>query len=149
MTNPSTEPKGPGPRGRALFLFYWLPFIVYVGLIFSGSSVQGDLIPTLFPYMDKIAHLLEYSLLGLLLGRAIRATFTGWGAAVLIFATVGLGGVVGLFDEIYQARVPGRQSDPFDWLTDLTAIAVAMLLAQVVHIGPFRGDGASSGKQSR
>ena len=68
MTNPSRESKGPGPRGRALFLFYWLPVIVYLSLIFSGSSIHGDMIPTLFPYMDKIAHLLEYSLLGLLLG---------------------------------------------------------------------------------
>ena len=141
MTAPSPERKGPGPRGRALFLFYWLPVLAYTGLIFSASSIQGSRLPSLFPYMDKIAHLMEYSLFGLLLGRAIRSTFTRGSAFVVTIVTVAIGAGVGCLDEIYQSFVPGRQSDPLDWLTDLAAITAAVVLTQVVHIGPFHGRG--------
>ncbi len=149
MTAPSTESGGPGPRGWALFLRYWLPVLVYIALIFSGSSVKGADLPSLYPYMDKIAHLLEYSLLGLLLGRAVRATMAGWSTVILTFVTVGCGGMIGLVDELYQRSVPGRQSDPLDWLTDVTAIAAAILLAQVLHLRPLSGGGPSPKDSSR
>ena len=141
MTSPSLDRGGPGPRGRALFLRYWLPVLAYIGLIFSLSSIQGRWIPSLFPYMDKIAHLMEYSLFGLLLGRAIRFTLARGSAFVITVATVALGAAVGCLDEIYQGSVPGRQSDPLDWLTDLAAITAAVVLMQVVHVGPLGGRG--------
>ena len=105
------------------------------------SSIRGRDLPTLFPYMDKIAHLMEYSLFGLLLGRAIRATLTRGSAFVVTIAAVGLGAAVGCLDEIYQRFVPGRQSDPLDWLTDLAAVTAAVVLAQVLHARPIRGRG--------
>jgi len=91
--------------------------------------------------MDKLAHLMEYSLFGLLLGRAIRFTFTRGSAFVVTIVAVLIGAGVGCLDEIYQGFVPGRQSDPLDWLTDLAAITAAVVLTQVVHVGPFRGRG--------
>jgi len=148
LTSPSTDRTGPGPRGRALFLFYWLPVLAYVGLIFSGSSVKGQDLPTLFPYMDKIAHLMEYSLLGLLLGRAIRASWSRGSALMVTLAAVGLGAAVGCLDEIYQSFVPGRQSDPLDWLTDLAAITAAVLFAQLIH-RPLRGRERSTDDTTR
>ena len=141
MTSPKPERTGPGPRGRALFLLYWLPVLAYIGLIFSVSSIQGRNLPTMFPYMDKLAHLMEYSLFGLLLGRAIRFTLTRGSAFVVTIAAVGLGAAVGCLDEIYQGFVPGRQSDPLDWLTDLAAITAAVVLVQVIHVRPIGGRG--------
>jgi VanZ family protein len=94
--------------------------------------------------MDKLAHLLEYAILGLLAGRAISGSFTGWNPAIIVFATVGLGGMVGLVDEIYQGYVPGRQRDPLDWVTDVTAIALASLVAQVIFKRPPGGAGRSA-----
>jgi len=91
--------------------------------------------------MDKLEHLMEYSLFGLLLGRAIRYTFTRGSAFVVTIATVAIGAGVGCLDEIYQGFVPGRQSDPLDWLTDLAAITAAVVLTQVVHLSPLRGRG--------
>ena len=149
MTNPSPEQAGPGPRGRALFLLYWLPVLAYIGLIFSGSSVKGQDLPTLFPYMDKIAHLMEYSLLGLLLGRAVRATLPHASALVVTLTAVGLGAAVGCSDEIYQRFVPGRQSDPLDWLTDLAAITAAVVLVQVLRVRPHRGRGRAADDANR
>jgi VanZ family protein len=141
LTPPKPERTGPGPRGRALFLFYWLPVLAYIGLIFSGSSIKGRDLPTLLPYMDKVAHLMEYSLFGLLLGRAIRFTFTRGSAFAVTVAAIGLGAAVGCLDEIYQRFVPGRQSDPLDWLTDLAAVTAGVVLVQVIHVRPIRGRG--------
>lgn len=133
---PSTTPDGPGRRG--LFVRYWLPVIAYIGMIFSLSSIHGSSVPDLFPGVDKLQHLLEYSLFGLLAGRAIRFTLgpTKRRLAAAI-GTMALGGVVGALDELYQRRVPGRSSDVMDWITDLGAIAVAVLVTQLIHTRPL------------
>ena len=91
--------------------------------------------PSGFPYMDKAAHILEYSLLGLLVGRAIRFTMGGSGPRGLAtLLAISLGALVGLLDELYQAGVPGRMSDAGDWLTDVTAVGAAVILTQVVRL---------------
>ena len=85
--------------------------------------------------MDKAAHILEYSLLGLLVGRAIRFTMGGAGPRGLAsLVAIALGALVGLLDELYQAQVPGRMSDAGDWLTDVAAVGAAVILTQVVRV---------------
>ena len=88
--------------------------------------------------MDKLAHLLEYSLFGLLVGRAIRFTWTGAGRIVMILTAVGIGAAMGLLDELYQSTVPGRTTDPYDWLVDVLAVAAAVALTQIVSARPLR-----------
>ena len=72
--------------------------------------------------MDKVAHLMEYSLFGLLVGRAIRFTMSGSNRVAMSIAAISFGGFVGMCDELYQRFVPGRSSDVYDWLTDLTRL---------------------------
>lgn len=88
--------------------------------------------------MDKLAHMLEYSLFGLLVGRAIRFTWTGAGRVVMTFAAVGIGAAMGLLDELYQSTVPGRTSDPYDWLVDVLAVAAAVVITQIVSARPLK-----------
>ena len=137
MTVPERS-RGPGPRGRALFLFYWVPVLAYVALIFSLSSIPGAKVPGPFPFMDKLAHLLEYSLFGLLVGRAIRFTWAGAGRLVMTLGAVGIGAVTALLDELYQRGVPGRSSDPYDWLVDVLAVTMAVVITQIVSARPLR-----------
>jgi len=138
LTFPSVTRRGSGPKAGSSpssFLRYWLPVLAYIGLIFSLSSLHGDQVPSGFPYMDKMAHMLEYSLLGLLVGRAIRFTMGGAGPRGLAaLLAISFGALVGLLDELYQARVPGRMSDAGDWLTDVTAVTLAVVLTQVVRV---------------
>ena len=97
--------------------------------------------------MDKLAHLLEYSLLGLLVGRAIRFTLGGSGSrGLMALLAISLGALVGFLDELYQARVPGRMSDVRDWLTDVTAVTVAVVLTQVVRIRHRGSESVGSGR---
>lgn len=138
MTVPESRSGGPGPRGRALFLFYWLPVLAYAALILLLSSLPGDTIPATFPFVDKVAHMLEYSLFGLLTGRAIRFTWQGGGRVVMSLAAVGIGAGMGLLDEFYQSTVPGRTSDPLDWLVDVLAVTAAVVVTQLVPARSLR-----------
>jgi VanZ family protein len=124
------------------FARYWLPVLLYVGLIFTLSSIHGSSVPKLFPNVDKLEHLLEYSLFGLLAGRAIRFTLGATRrrlAAAL--GTMALGAVVGALDELYQRRVPGRSSDVRDWIVDVAAVGIAVLVTQLIHTRPIAGRG--------
>jgi len=126
------------PRNRvSLFVRYWLPVILYVGLIFGASSVPGRDIPTLFPGSDKLEHMTEYSLFGLLLGRAFRFTVGGERGKFWSLSTVLLGGFVGGMDELYQRFTPGRTSDIRDWIMDVAAVTLAVLFTQYVRIHPI------------
>jgi VanZ family protein len=136
---------GAGERpSAATLLKYWLPAAAYVGLIFTLSSIHGKDIPSLFPNVDKLEHLLEYSLLGLLLGRAIRFTLAGRGRAVAAIATVVAGGLIGAADELYQRGVPGRSCDIRDWATDVTAVTLSILFTQWVSTRSLRKRGVAS-----
>jgi len=132
------DPPPPRISRGSLFVRSWLPVILYVGLIFGVSSIPGRDIPTLFPYSDKLEHLTEYSLFGLLLGRAFRFTVGGGRGKFWSLATVLLGGFVGGMDELYQRLTPGRFSDVRDWAMDVTAVILAVLFTQYIRIHPIR-----------
>jgi len=146
LTFRSFETGDPPPRRVSrvsLFAWYWLPVLLYVALIFGVSSVPGRDIPTLFPGSDKLEHMAEYSLFGLLLGRAFRFTVGGERGRRWSLLTVLLGGFVGGMDELYQRFTPGRTSDIRDWVMDVAAVTLAVLFTQYVRLHPIgrrRGD---------
>ncbi|NOT33602.1 MAG: VanZ family protein [Candidatus Eisenbacteria bacterium] len=117
-------------RGGTRFALYWLPVLAYVALIFIVSSRPGLEPPFRFPNADKVAHLFEYGVLGLLLVRALRAhspfraALTGGMVALLIGFAVGAG------DEFWQSFVPGRESTILDWFAD----ALGITFAQIVYL---------------
>ena len=133
---PASSPTGARSK-TSLFLWYWLPVILYVVLIFCASSIPGRDVPVFFPYMDKLEHLTEYALFGLLLGRAFRFTVGGQRGRLWALATVFMGATVGALDELYQRRTPGRDSDVRDWVTDLAAVLIAVLITQYVRVHPI------------
>lgn len=135
----------PPPSHLSLFVRYWLPVLLYIGLIFGASSIPGRDIPSLFPGSDKLEHLTEYGLFGLLLGRAFRFTVGGDRGKLWSLSTVLLGGFVGGMDELYQRLTPGRMSDIRDWIIDVSAVTLAVLFTQYVRLHPIgRGRGAAS-----
>ena len=107
---------------------YWLPVLLYVILIFTLSSIPRLAPPFHFPNSDKMVHLMEYAILGLLLTRALRTipplnpVMT---AGLLALAT---GSTIGALDEIYQRGTPGRESSPFDWMADTLGLTLTFLL---------------------
>lgn len=114
-------------RGAAAFARYWLPVLLYTAVIFVLSAQPRLQSPFQFPNGDKVAHTLEYAGLGLVLTRAFTGMLAPAYAAVAPLLAICTGIVVGTSDELFQARVPGRASSPYDLLADL----VGLLLGQV------------------
>jgi VanZ family protein len=134
------------------FCKYWLPVLVWMGIIFSGSSdsgsfqhssrIIGPLMRWLFPHLSdeavhaavvfvrKCAHLTEYAVLALLLWRARRGKSTPgnapwrWSKAGVVLALVAL---YAASDEIHQAFVPSREGRVLDVLLDTTGAACGLL----------------------
>jgi VanZ family protein len=115
------NPRGPGPVGR------WLPVAGFVALIFFLSAQPYLAIPGTFEYRDKVAHMLEYGILGLLVWRAARHTWPAQkplNRAILVLLAVS---ALGACDEKFQASIPGRESSIYDWLADTTGALLAQL----------------------
>src|SRR5262249_17594797 len=101
------------------FLRFWFPVLLYITLIFTISSVPNLRVPNFPGLSDKLVHACEYGVLGFLMVRALRGTTMATSLpASLVAVLFGLG--VALADELYQAYVPGRQSDPADFAADAT-----------------------------
>lgn len=87
---------------------WWVLSVVYMGVIFAFSAQSGSGMGLPAPW-DKVAHTLEYLVLGFLLGKATRNWTVAWV----------LGAWYGAFDEIHQAFVPMRMAGMDDWWFDL------------------------------
>jgi VanZ family protein len=98
----------------------WWPPVIWLGAIFTATSLPGSLLPeTTVPFADKAVHLFMYGVLGLLLARAMhnppRTTrFRVTLAAFLMVAAIGA------FDEWHQQYIQGRSQEFADWMADTT-----------------------------
>jgi VanZ family protein len=109
---------------RALGL--WGPVVLYMAVIFHASS-QTD-VPLPPGLGDKPTHSIAYTLLGVLVVRALAG---GLGAPIA--ASTALLGIIittayGVSDEIHQMFVPGRFAD----LADVAADAVGASIGAAV-----------------
>src|SRR5215470_2004859 len=122
QTNRPTETRDTGNK-----LWFWGPVVAYCGLIFLLSA-QRDLSPPDFPSSDKVAHFLEYSVLGILWARAAKTTWPHWTFPGLLVSTMLITGFYGMTDETHQLYVPGRFFDWHDAVADLCGGTIGGLL---------------------
>jgi len=121
--------SGGRSQGSNTFARYWLPVLAYVGVIFYLSAQPHLQSPFGFAQGDKLAHLLEYGGLGVLLHRALRGTTDLGRPASTALVAVTIGMVIGLGDELFQRHVPGRESSAFDFFADTVGLSLAQLVA--------------------
>jgi VanZ family protein len=135
------------------FLKYWLPVLVWMGVIFSASSdtksferssrIIAPLVRFFFPRLQaatvdeivflvrKCAHLTEYAVMALLFWRALRKPVRGtprpwqWREARTAILLVAL---YAASDEFHQLFVPSRQALVTDVIIDTTGGIVGLLL---------------------
>ena len=119
-----------------LFQRYWLPVVIYLGVIFTISAQPNLQPPLAGRFLDKLYHALEYAGLGVLLARALRGGRGPMSVGIAARA-VAVGILVGIADEIFQSYVPGRISSPYDALADTAGV----LLAQWGYGLALRGRG--------
>lgn len=110
------------------FFRYWLPPLVWMGLIFLLSSRPS--LPSLPGGWDvllkKTGHVVVYGVLTWLYWRALRQHFRA--STVLRVVCIGLAVAYGLSDEYHQTFVLGRNGTLLDVVVDGVGACGAMLL---------------------
>lgn len=112
-------------------LALWGGVLAWMGLIFflSAESDPGALSRFDFEGADKIAHIILYAVLGVLLWRAGRfagGKFLGAQPALWTFI---IGVVYGMSDEWHQKFVPRRTADVMDLLADCIGVGLGIMAA--------------------
>ena len=110
-------------------MLYWLPVLIWAGLIFWLSSLSVTPEPVAvraFPGWSQEAHFTLYLVLGALLFRAVSAHSSKWTFPM----PIAIGALYAASDEMHQYFVPGRQADLFDFMIDVAGLAFGMLLVQ-------------------
>jgi VanZ family protein len=110
------------------FLYYWLPALLYAGLIFALSSIRSPYLPH-YPFheFDKVVHFTEYAILALLWFRAM-ALGSGLDRKLTLLLALLVTGFLGAMDEWYQSFIPTRDSNVFDLAADLIGGLAALTL---------------------
>lgn len=102
------------------FVKWWLPVMAWMIVIFIGSSIGnvprvGD--DTTDGIVHRVAHMLEYAVLGALLLRAVSQDkpSTRRGLIVTLISVA----LYGASDELHQRFTPGRSSEGLSVLFDV------------------------------
>lgn len=106
---------------------YWAPPAVYAGAIFLLSALphpEEKLPSFLGEISDKVLHLAEYGILGLLCYRAFRRAAGEWGARHALWLAIVMATAYGLSDELHQVFVPPREADPWDLMADAAGAVI-------------------------
>ena len=113
-----------------LLLRYWLPPVLWMGLIFIVSAQPtlprhpDDLFDTI---LKKAAHMMEYGTLALLLWRALSRGRGALSRSALVTTFV-VSVLYAASDEYHQTFVPGRNGTPVDVGIDAVGALVALLV---------------------
>lgn len=111
------------------FLWYWLPPLAWMGLIFFLSA-QPNLPHAPEPWFDtllkKVGHAFVFGSLAWLYQRALKGRFAS--TATLRLVSAGLAMLYAASDEYHQAFVPGRKGRLSDVVIDTAGVWGAMLL---------------------
>ena len=125
-------------RKLVAFFPYWVPTVLWMGVIFFLSTLPESETPGRFILSDKVCHAAEYFILAFLvffaLQRTTRARFS-----TSFWITLAWGAVYGLSDEIHQLFVPTRQCDLRDLAADVGGVVLLFLILWVLQRWGKRG----------
>jgi len=115
-------------RWRGELFLRAIPAFLFMGAITAVSHLEGRNVPNLVD--DRIAHFIEYSILGVLL-MLLAAGFAEKTVEIAHFASAFLGGALfSVTDEWHQRFVAGRQSSLKDIVFDLLGLLAAMAMVR-------------------
>ena len=93
-------------------------------LILSVSSIPGQYLPkaSLLTW-DKLIHLIEYFILGILVMKSMNQV-----SSEMLFYVIPFGIIFGIIDEYLQSFILGRYFSGWDVLADTIGVAIGALL---------------------
>src|SRR5215469_11591888 len=133
------------------FLNYWLPLLIWLGVIFVGSTnlmstehtsrfvvpfllwlkpgMSPQTVWVIFVVMRKCAHVTEYAVLALLLWRALRSIPVLHTKSLMVFVAVVVGcALFAASDEFHQTFVKSRTPSVRDVLLDIAGAIPGLLI---------------------
>jgi VanZ family protein len=105
---------------------WWVPALIYFLFIFALSN--RDYSPGEVPFSAKVFHVVEYSMLGLLLCRAWYSTFRIHSPVPFIARVLAVGVLYAASDEIHQSFIPDRTPAVSDVLLDASALCLGVAI---------------------
>jgi VanZ family protein len=132
------------------FLKHWLPVLIWLGVIFLGSTDMlsaehtSRFLVAFLRWIDpqisfatlnaiqlgirKLGHLTEYAILAMLLWRALRSG-TRWQMKMsILFLVAALASAIfAASDEFHQSFVPSRTASPNDVMIDICGALIGLL----------------------
>ena len=137
------------------FLKYWLPFLIWLGVILLGSTdlmsdehtsrfivpilrwlkpeISSETLALIQLVIRKCAHLSEYAILALLLFRAVvGAANLKWSMSILSVSVWTACVFVATTDEFHQSFIASRTASLNDVLTDSLGAAVGLAICLAV-----------------
>ena len=133
------------------FIKYWLPLLIWLGVIFAGSTsvmsaehtsryvvpfllwlkpgISPKAIWTILVVARKCAHVTEYAVLALLLWRALRSIRILHAKSLMVFGAVLLGcALFAASDEFHQTFVKSRTPSVRDVVLDISGALFGLLI---------------------
>jgi VanZ family protein len=110
------------------FALYWLPLILYCLLIYIQSAHPSPEQVPIFPFSDKILHIIAYGILGILFYRAYQTLRLKDNIKVLMLLSMVSASLYGISDEIHQSFVPFREAEVADAIADMVGAICGVCL---------------------
>ena len=103
--------------------------VVYWIILFVGTTIPAQSVPSLGVGGDKVVHFFAYLILSVLLYLSFifqeKSSFIQRNAILL---TLALATCYGVLDELHQMLVPGRSAELLDWIADALGAACGVLI---------------------
>jgi VanZ family protein len=149
------------------FLKYWLPVLIWIGLIFVGSTdalsaeqtsrflvpflrwlnpqISFATIAAIHFALRKLGHLTEYAIFAALLWRALRrgTRLPAKMSILFLFAWLAVA-IFAVIDEFHQSFVPSRTASPVDVMIDICGAMIGLIICIM-----FAAPGRLSDRQSK
>lgn len=122
MGGVETDTGGPSTvtgKRRRLFLYYWLPVVLYCAVLFIQSSFPSPESAPDWPGSDKLLHAAAYAVLGALFFRAYRTSNPKGLVRNAVRISILFAACYGISDEVHQYFVPARNADWLDAIADM------------------------------
>ncbi|MCX6640917.1 MAG: VanZ family protein [bacterium] len=105
----------------------WAPLLIWLTAIFVMSSFHKTFIPqSKYISWDKVAHIIEFGILGYLTARAIYFSGVRFLYRSFVIMTILLGVLYAASDEFHQYFVPGRFASVYDVMADGIGVAIGL-----------------------
>lgn len=111
---------------------YWLPVLLWMGIIFTFSSYSASSVSSFAPLeyvIKKTIHIIEYGILWYLTFTAFKNT-TQRSSNQIIFLSFLVTILYAISDEYHQSLVPSRHPSSTDVIIDSTGAILSYLIYQ-------------------